>query len=91
MLVADDGIELPAYSTSAKTLLAAANLTPTISIDLDEYDYFISTKILTIPEYNVTTLAKGRQEYSLSVYNYELIHIPINTFNALIDPAETPA
>ena len=91
MLVADDEIELPVYSTTAKTLVAVANLTPTVSIDLDEYDYFISERILTIPEYNITTLAKGRQEYSWSVYNYEIIYMPANTFNALIDPAETAA
>ncbi len=69
---ADLGIEIPEYSTSAKTLVAAANLTPTVTIDTDNYSYLITERFLTIPEYSVETLAKGREEYQFSSYTYEI-------------------
>ena len=69
---ADLGIEIPTYSTSANTLVAAANLTPTIALDTDNYSYLIAERFLTIPEYSVEKLAKGREEYQFSSYIYEI-------------------
>ena len=80
-LIADQGIELPAYSTTAKTLKATANLTPVIAIDAD-YDYFVVERLYCKPDYSDDTVAKGRYEYFLSAYLYELIEIPANTLKA---------
>ena len=75
MLVADEGITLPSYSTTSQTLKATANIatydgTPTT------YRYFITQRCLTIPVYNIATLAKGREEYVYSVYGVEWVYQP---------------
>jgi len=87
-VVADEGITIPAYSTTAHTIVAAENLEPKITLDYTNYDYYIVEKLKSIPEYSVTTLAKGRQEYSIAVYLYEVVTIPANTIHALIDRNE---
>ena len=74
-LVADEGITLPSYSTTSQTLKATANIatydgTPTT------YRYFITQRCLTIPVYNIATLAKGREEYVYSVYGVEWVYQP---------------
>lgn len=84
MLVADMGVEIPAYSTTANTLVASQDMSP-ITVDLDDYHYYIAERFLVIPEYSVTTKAKGRVEYSFSSHLYELMEIPANTFYALVD------
>ena len=75
---ADEEITIPGYSTTAQTLKASANLTPTVSVDPATETFFIIEKFLTIPEYNITTKAKGRAEYTYCVYLYELARIPAN-------------
>lgn len=86
--VADEGLTLPAYATSAKTIKAAANLSPTISIDLANYRYIVAERFLTIPEYNITTLGKGRQEYTWCNYIYEIARAAANEFPTVIDPTK---
>lgn len=81
-LVEDAGIELPAYSTTAKTLKASANLTPTIKMDYTAYDYYVVERTLAIPAYSADTKAKGRNEFFASGYLYEIIDIPANSFVA---------
>lgn len=87
-LVADQGINLPAYSTTAKTLKASVNLTPTIAIDAD-YSYYVVERLYCKPDYNAETLAKGRYEWFTSAYLYELVEIPANTFKAFNGKAVT--
>ena len=84
LAIEDLGINLPAYKDSAATtLITSSNLTPTISMSYDTYDYYILERILTIPKYSVTSVAKGREEYQFSSYLYEIVNIPANTFKAL--------
>ena len=85
MLVDDKGITIPSYSTSSTTLLASSNLTPTVSLNFDSYNYYVIERMLTIPEYSTSSKAKGRQEYAATSYLYEIVRIPANTFQALID------
>lgn len=77
MMIEDKEVTLPDYSTSAKTLLASENLTPTITLSYNDYNYYVLMRMLTIPSYNIDTVAKGRYEYSLTSYLYELKSIPI--------------
>lgn len=81
--VEDNDITLPAYSTSSQTLIATTNLTPTITLDYNNYNYFVSERALVIPEYNIDTKSKGRVEYQMMAYNVELVEIPANTFKSL--------
>ena len=84
LAIEDLGINLPAFKdTAATTLINSSNLTPTITMSYNEYDYYVLERILTIPEYSVTSVAKGREEYQFSSYLYEIVNIPANTFKAL--------
>ena len=84
-IVADEGVTLPEYSTTAVTLKAGEALEDTYTIDYD-YNWFFLYRMLTIPEYNTTSVAKGRIEYTFSCVEYEVCEIPPNTIHALINP-----
>lgn len=75
-LVADEGISLPStYSTTSQTLKATANIA-TYDGTPSTYRYFIAQRCLTIPTYNIATLAKGREEYVYSVGGWEWAYQP---------------
>ena len=82
-IVEDLGLTLPAYATSAKTILTGAALSPTITIDRDTYNYYIVMRGLAIPIYNTETKRKGRCDYGASGYLYELVNVPINEIETL--------
>ena len=84
----DEEITIPAYTTTATTLKASVNLSPTISLDYANYNYYVLERFLTIPIYNDTvkdTKAKGRTEYCATSQMYEVAEIPANNFVALVD------
>ena len=83
--VEDEGITLPAYSTSAQTIIASANLSPTLSLSFNDYDYFVVQRHLCYPTYSITTKAKGRVEYYFASYCYEAAAIPGGTYVALVN------
>lgn len=89
--VADLGLTIPEYTTTAQTLKASANLSPTISVDLSKYRYIAVERFLTIPEYSVTTKGKGRQEYLWCNYIYEVTRAAANVFPTIIDPTKVVA
>lgn len=80
--VQDLGNTKPTYSTTAKTLLTGASLTPTIATDHANYNYYILMRGLAIPIYD-NAQAKGRTDYDLSCYNYELNTQPANTIKSI--------
>lgn len=83
-IVADEGKTLPSYTTTATTLLASSDLSPTITMARDSYHYFILFRALAIPSYvSGTGYGKGRQEYSFNQGLYEYIYFPANTFGAI--------
>ena len=86
--VEDLELTIPAYTTTAQSLTTAANLSPTITVDLDSYRYFIAERFLTIPEYSVTTKGKGRQEYLFCSYMYEVTRLAENELPTIIDPTK---
>ena len=81
MLVADMGITKPSYTTTATTLKASETL-GTVSMDFNNYDYYVVERMLAKPVYSVTTKAKGRMEYNFISALYEIATIPANTFIA---------
>lgn len=85
---ADEGWTIPAYNTAAQTLKAAANLSPTVTVDLTNYRYIVVERFLTIPEYSVTTKGKGRQEYTFCSYVYEITRAAANEIATIIDPTK---
>lgn len=77
-----------AYTTTSTTLVAAANLTPTYTCDFNNYDYYVAIRMATIPEYSISTVGTGRQEYAINSAFYEITQIPANTMHALIDTSK---
>lgn len=83
LVVTDDEVTLPAWkSTAATTILASENLTPQITLDYDDYDWFVLERFLIIPVYSTDTPAKSRNEYSIGSVMYELVSIPADSFKA---------
>lgn len=83
LAVADKGATLPSYSTSNQTVVASANLSPKVSIDFTNYDYFVTMRGLAIPQYNTTTKQKGRCDYLATSYVYELLVLPANDAHSI--------
>ena len=82
---ADLEITIPSYSTSTTTLIASGALSPTVTLDYANYNWYVLERMLTIPEYSVTTKAKGRVEYHAASYMYEICEVPANTYAALLN------
>lgn len=86
MAVADKELTIPAYSTTAKTVLASEALSDdTYTIDYTNYNYYMLQRMLAIPTYSITTKGKGRVEYWLASYGYECVEVPASTYHALVD------
>ena len=91
MAVEDEGITIPAYTTTATVIKASEALDETVTLDYENYNYYVVEKMLTIPEYSVTSKAKGRQEWGMCSALYEIAEIPGNVFHALLDPSKSQA
>lgn len=85
LAVTNDSVTIPAWTTSSTKLIDVVNLTTTLAIDFNSYDYYVVERFLTIPVYNTTNVAQGRQEYHAATYIYEVINCPGNTFKARIN------
>ena len=84
-IVADEGVTYPAYTTTSTTLKASQTISPTVARDPANYNYYVAERALSIPEYSVTTKAKGRVEYSFASAFYEIVDYPANTISALLN------
>lgn len=84
-IVTDEKVAIPEYVTTATTLKASVNLSPTISLDYANYNYYVVERFLSIPTYSIDTLAKGRLEYSFGSHLYEVASIPENTYKAFVN------
>lgn len=87
-ITADEGITIPEYTTTQTTLKATETLQETYTITYTGYNWYVLLKTLTIPEYSVTSKAKGRQEYHFSSTMYEVVDIEANTMKAISDPTK---
>lgn len=71
---------IPAYSSSAVTLLAVTSLSDTYSLSgYADYNYYVLERLLTTPIYNTDSPVKGRQEYVANSILYEIVEIPAST------------
>lgn len=83
LLVSDNVGTWPAYSTSNKTLLSSANLSPTITMSYEDYHYYVLERMYVYPIYNTNTVGAGREEYHFSSLCYEIAQTQENTFYAM--------
>ena len=76
-IVQDEGITIPAYSTSEQTLKARDAIETVSSNDLDytNYYYAVAYRGLVTPEYNISTIDRGRQEFYSQVAYYEIYSV----------------
>ena len=81
MAVADEGVTLPAYSTSAQTIIAGSDL-ETVTLDFDSYDYELCFRSLIAPTYNSDSLSNGRLVYSTGAGCYEFYEISGGTLSS---------
>lgn len=81
--VTDDEGTIPSYTSSPTTIHTGAAITPTESLTLSDYHYFILFRCITIPIYNTTTKEAGRPDYSVTSGLYEVAEVPGNTFTSL--------
>ena len=86
LIVQDEGINIPAYTTTDTTLKAWGALTPTVTIDRTNYDHWFVARCLTIPIYDTSTAGAGRQDYSVCTITDDIILIPANTAASILDP-----
>jgi hypothetical protein len=88
-LVEDLGQTMPAYSTTAKTLVASASLSPTVAMNQDAYNYIVVQRLLAYPIYKSgTAIATGHFEYWLEAINYDIVEVPGNTFKSMANPSK---
>jgi hypothetical protein len=72
-IVADEGVTIPAYSTSSQNLKASETIATITDVDTDEYSYYVLLRGLTIPKYvSGTADGAGKPVYHAFTCNYEL-------------------
>lgn len=87
----DEGVTIPAYTTTDTALKSWGALTPTYTADRDNYYYFANCRGLAIPIYNSTSIAAGRCEYTVSCMEQEFVILPANSAKAIVDDTKTNA
>ena len=78
-IVRDESVTLPAWSTSLQTLKASENLSPSISLDISNYYYFVNLRTLAYPIYSGSSRYKGKTDYSIYANIGQMLNIPANT------------
>ena len=85
----EDGIKesLPTYSTSAQTLVSEAEL-ENVTVDYDNYLYFLFQRSLTTPIYNTDNTGLGRVEYNTINY-LAWPYLGPKDIPCIVDPSKT--
>lgn len=73
MIVADEGVTIPSYSTSEQTLKSSSALVSSKELDNTQYDYIITQRGIAIPTYSSSTKDTARFIYSASASTTEII------------------
>lgn len=87
----DEGITIPAYTTTDTTLKSWQALTPTYTADRNNYYWFAQCRGLAIPIYNSSAIDAGRCEYTASCMEQEYVIIPANSAKAIVDNTKSNA
>lgn len=80
-IVADLGLSVPSYSTSSTNLVAASNLSPTITVDTANYDYYVLHRCLSYPIYDNNTAQAGRQSIAYTSYTWEIVSLEVGAYS----------
>lgn len=80
-IVADEHVTIPNYSTSEQMLKAASVLVTSKQLDNTQYDYIVIARGISTPVYSNSTIAAGRNVYSVFSYACEFLSVPSNVIN----------
>lgn len=80
LIYADEGITIPAYTTSSTTLKNGAAL-ETASLNFSDYSYILLYRFLVSPVYSDSTISSARQIYFATSGMYCPVFIPISAFS----------
>ena len=83
-IVADEGIQIPAYQSTTVTLKASEQIGE-VEADSANYKYFLTFRTLVIPEYDTDNVGRGRFEWSSMVGAYEFVFTPMADLHPLVD------
>lgn len=77
LIVTDESVTIPAYTTTATTLKAVQSAYGTYAADTANYDYFIVQEGLITPVYNASgaTIAAGRYVGYIGTYLYDYLNM----------------
>lgn len=90
LIVADEGITIPAYSTTQQALKTSVRLEE-ITLDDSNYKYFVVARTLSIPIYNTTEIGKGRFEWGATTHMFEDVTVSGEKFKTLVDGSSASA
>lgn len=82
LIVEDEEITLPAWSSSSQILKASADLSPSVNCDLDDYNYFYVLRCLAYPIYKNNDDYAGKTEYSIYVHCAQLMCLPADKISS---------
>lgn len=83
LVVTDEKVTIPAYSTTNVALVASADI-DTYVVNHANYAYIVVERILSIPIYKASyTGGAGKEEYVFSAISYELVYAPSNYYATL--------
>lgn len=80
MIVADEGITIPEYTTADTVLKSKAEIANE-SLDLSNYSYSLLYRSLTMPIYSDSTISAGRHIYYAHSLCYMFMYIPPSMFD----------
>ena len=80
LIHADEGVTIPAYTTSSTTLKSGSALTSE-SLNFADYSYTLVFRSLAMPIYSNSTKGSGRFIYHAISYIYNFIYLPPSAFN----------
>lgn len=80
LLVEDEDVTIPAYTTSQASLFSGANFAETVQLDLSTYDYYMTHRLVARIMYSSQSVGAGRLEYALQTGGVEIVMYPAGTY-----------
>lgn len=88
LIVEDEGVTIPAYSTAQQILMASSRIAE-VTLDDSNYKYFVVARTISIPIYNTAVINAGRFEWSGTTHIYEDVVVKGADWKSLIDGTAT--
>lgn len=77
LIVEDEGVTIPTYAETNKSLKASSSL-EVLDLDTANYYYYVVAESIGIPIYNTATTSAKRADHTTSVSAWEIFYMPAN-------------